>query len=102
MCLRGGWNYRAITRLRTTGLRTTARLRTTTTVGSTIVTALPAEDVASAPGAAIGPAAYVCELTTASTAIRAAAKSIMYINFIVSTRSKVARRSYAVRAVRSM
>ena len=49
---------RTMTRLRTTtGLRTTARLRTTTTVGSTIATPFPAEDVASAPGAIIAPAA---------------------------------------------
>ena len=65
---------RTMTRLRTTtGLRTTARLRTTTTAGSTIAAAVPAEDVARAPGASIGPAAYVSELATASPATRFAA-----------------------------
>lgn len=74
-----------MTRLRTTGLRTTTgRLRTTTTAGSVIATALVAEDDASAPGAIIGPAACVCELATRSPAPRAAANvSATGADFIV-------------------
>jgi hypothetical protein len=75
---------RTMTRLRTTtGLRTTARLRTTTTVGSTIATAVPAEDVASATGASIGPAAYVSELATASPATRPTANSTVRVAFTI-------------------
>ena len=50
-----------------------------------IATALPAEDVASAPGATIGPAACVCELATASPALRAAASSTACVDFIMGS-----------------
>lgn len=91
-----------ITRLRTTGLRTTARLRTTTTVGSTIDVASAAADVAGAPWAAIGPAAYVGEIATTIPTSSAVANKIDCVDFIRALSFKNSRKAYASHAVGAM